>query len=368
MSMLSRRFLLAAALVASAALPSGPASADQIRYIGKGTGSGIRTPPNGQNVPFENLSFEINAIGDSSNVFLDESNQIRLIPLFEPIVTFSGAFGSFQPILAPPQNGAQRVLAVGLPSSPYDGQLAFSEYHPGGSVELGHIVSGPGLEGWDGLSSLSTVSNLTVDQGEFDLANGASWYWNTFTSLTFEAIVLGLTAENPLMPVLDDPTSGFTFDITAEDGVRYYFDPFVAAGYDFTVADGDPLITEAIFPTIGGSLYSIYTLDDLVNPLFTGISGGTTIDFTGLFPGGIKGFALRGIDISAGLDPNDPTAFVTGLTFARSGQVTLTQTPFSVFAAEVPEPATWTMLIAGFGLVGAALRRRQPETMRTATA
>ncbi|THD58170.1 MAG: PEP-CTERM sorting domain-containing protein [Phenylobacterium sp.] len=27
-------------------------------------------------------------------------------------------------------------------------------------------------------------------------------------------------------------------------------------------------------------------------------------------------------------------------------------------ARGVPEPATWTMLIAGFGMVGAALRRR----------
>ena len=26
----------------------------------------------------------------------------------------------------------------------------------------------------------------------------------------------------------------------------------------------------------------------------------------------------------------------------------------------VPEPATWAMLIAGFGLVGAAARRRRP--------
>lgn len=33
------------------------------------------------------------------------------------------------------------------------------------------------------------------------------------------------------------------------------------------------------------------------------------------------------------------------------------------FAAAVPEPATWAMLIAGFGLVGASLRRRQPHSV-----
>ncbi len=34
----------------------------------------------------------------------------------------------------------------------------------------------------------------------------------------------------------------------------------------------------------------------------------------------------------------------------------------------VPEPATWTMLIIGFGLIGSALRRRRPATIATQTA
>jgi hypothetical protein len=32
----------------------------------------------------------------------------------------------------------------------------------------------------------------------------------------------------------------------------------------------------------------------------------------------------------------------------------------------IPEPATWAMLIAGFGLVGAAMRRQRPARMRVA--
>lgn len=34
----------------------------------------------------------------------------------------------------------------------------------------------------------------------------------------------------------------------------------------------------------------------------------------------------------------------------------------------VPEPASWAMLIAGFGLTGATLRRRRPATARTVAA
>jgi hypothetical protein len=48
--------------------------------------------------------------------------------------------------------------------------------------------------------------------------------------------------------------------------------------------------------------------------------------------------------------------FITGLTFQDT-----TITPNASFTPEggVPEPATWTTLIAGFGLLGAALRRRR---------
>jgi hypothetical protein len=53
--------------------------------------------------------------------------------------------------------------------------------------------------------------------------------------------------------------------------------------------------------------------------------------------------SFTGVDTSLG-----------ALTFTSIDQVTFTST----LAAPVPEPATWAMMIAGFGLVGAAMRRR----------
>lgn len=38
--------------------------------------------------------------------------------------------------------------------------------------------------------------------------------------------------------------------------------------------------------------------------------------------------------------------------------------PVNVFFQAVPEPATWTMMIAGFGIVGIGLRRRKNATVR----
>lgn len=54
----------------------------------------------------------------------------------------------------------------------------------------------------------------------------------------------------------------------------------------------------------------------------------------------------------------------TGLTNNFSSTVAFTDVEFRINSA-VPEPATWAMMIIGFGGVGAALRRR-PEGIRAA--
>ena len=49
------------------------------------------------------------------------------------------------------------------------------------------------------------------------------------------------------------------------------------------------------------------------------------------------------------------TLNVSGRTFTSAGQLRIGLT---TLAAVVPEPASWAMLIAGFGLIGFAMRRR----------
>jgi len=57
-----------------------------------------------------------------------------------------------------------------------------------------------------------------------------------------------------------------------------------------------------------------------------------------------------------GLGQNDnPISFINGVTF---DEVSLAA-PTVTFDGAVPEPATWMSMIAGFGLLGAALRRRR---------
>ena len=72
-----------------------------------------------------------------------------------------------------------------------------------------------------------------------------------------------------------------------------------------------------------------------------------------------------GIAVDA-VAPNATSINTVGLAFsdtAATGEIGIVNAPVTRFgfdvAAAVPEPASWAMMIGGFGLVGGALRRRQ---------
>lgn len=62
--------------------------------------------------------------------------------------------------------------------------------------------------------------------------------------------------------------------------------------------------------------------------------------------------------------------FLTRLEFSSAATFALDDLAMGLFdiAPGVPEPASWIMLIAGLGLTGAAMRRRQTTTHRPAEA
>jgi hypothetical protein len=53
------------------------------------------------------------------------------------------------------------------------------------------------------------------------------------------------------------------------------------------------------------------------------------------------------------------------VTWGPDGEYSIDLTPYSVFfsslpvLSSVPEPASWAMMLGGFGLIGGALRRRK---------
>lgn len=145
-------------------------------------------------------------------------------------------------------------------------------------------------------------------------------------------VLPGSTPDVPLLPsgITDD--GGFIIDVitdgTAEDVV--YIDPVMAIGYDYesaSIAFRSVLIPGAL---PGGD----DTFELLFGTYAFTLTAGIEFDFTSFDPDGIFEFSIRGIDPGELLDPSDPTAFVTGVTFMEAGISEVIMTPVTV--PEVP--------------------------------
>ena len=148
----------------------------------------------------------------------------------------------------------------------------------------------------------------------------------------------------------------YNFNITqVGPGNITFIDPFVTIGYDYATGQGDPNFASVLLPNVGDGQFTL---------AFTDVNGAQSLSlaqgsqyFFGA--GGVSAFRVAGIETSAGLDPADATAFITGLSFTANGSFTGTMTPITTFVAEVPEPGRFALAALGLLVIGARLRRRQ---------
>ncbi len=160
---------------------------------------------------------------------------------------------------------------------------------------------------------------------------------------------------NVFLPMVNlaGPAPIFSFQpISVQAGQQIFIDPLLAVGYDYQIGAGNPNFRTMLLPTdIGDGMYELYLWENGQWVKVDDVQGGQEYDFG---VNGVDRFRILGIETSAGLEPDNPTAFITGLEFVGDGVFSGTMTAITV---NVPEPGS--MALAMLGLVCLSMRRRE---------
>lgn len=185
---------------------------------------------------------------------------------------------------------------------------------------------------------------------------------------------------NPLGTLFTALNSTFVYDPSVDGAIKTlsasldrYFDPSVdgqptnVGSYSLRIlAEQDGNLYQSIFifgpfNVPGGDWYTLSQASILASDfkLFDPNNFGAAGTLTGLDFGGSAitfGFAMR----SAGaVDGNGNPVEVPSAGVLRADN-------FTIGVTSVPEPATWAMMLAGFGLLGGALRQRRAAALQAA--
>lgn len=183
--------------------------------------------------------------------------------------------------------------------------------------------------------------------------NGSIYTLSGYVELSFDGLGAlqrneHITAAQSAMP---------SFQVAANNAVAY--------GYDWQATDIGLELSKFLAPDESTNLY--YRTAVYADTAFGCLPGGLTclVAYSGFGDpigrgGGISSLAARGFGPMAepGNCMEGPNCTIKGLVFNPDP---IQGISFDVTTVQggVPEPATWLMMIAGFGLMGAALRRRR---------
>ncbi len=181
--------------------------------------------------------------------------------------------------------------------------------------------------------SPSGTLSVTVPCAGTDLIQ-VDVFSNVFVLTQAFSTSVGEAPSNPLLPDSVGPQNQMAFSVEIPSGgpgidFPLYFDPPAVNGYSYSVVTGDPNFASVVVPEA-----LPVTGDDQFRVLFGAFDlplvAGNELFFTDLVAEGVSDFQIVDIDPNEGLDPADPLAFVTGITFLGSGPVTMEMTAIAL--------------------------------------
>ncbi len=243
----------------------------------------------------------------------------------------------------------------GVDNHDFDASEDIGDGKPGTGVHLS--VESGSLNGSDNFSPTNRWVSGAQEHTLVELADGATVSRDFLLGIGTTSNLEELPGTDPLDPILPEFTidpgfgGGWVFEFGAPAGETIFIDPIVAIGYDY-VAWSDIKFQSVLLPDVGDGVFELIFEDPLTQE-FTSVSleDGVVYDF-GF--GGVNIFTILGIEADAGLDPNDPLAFVTGLTFTGTGIVEMAMMPI---ATPIPA-AVWLFGSGLLGLIGLTKRNR----------
>jgi hypothetical protein len=189
-------------------------------------------------------------------------------------------------------------------------------------------VAGFVLSGADVLTFVGTAAGYQTMQ--FKSADGALAYTTFGEALNNNGVISGLyvDAANVTRGFIATPaflptgmTSGGSYTFTVQVGANtpVWVDPPVSLGFEYETGVGNPAFATVRLPIgIGDNQFTL-----VVGGKQFALPAGQLFDFrTHGFPNGVARFRVTDIEESAGLDPANPQAFPTELTFTASGLFT----------------------------------------------
>ena len=181
------------------------------------------------------------------------------------------------------------------------------------------------------------VSLIDTRDNNLAVPNNINILSRSRTYFDFTLPLVPLTTAPVFLPIVEHGPNGptYTFTVTVDATGTFVIDPDIAIGYIYQTAPGNPNFRSVSLPNVGDRRFLVEIFDPSASHYrkdFTALAG-RTYSFTAHgYPHGVSKFRVKGIEIAAGLDAANPSAFPTALGFTGAGTFTGSMVPITKYA------------------------------------